>query len=188
MHGTTESISRIFLSILCFFINLPLGIDLPGWCAITSCTLNDGTVVGEMLPEGYAFDFAIHCQQGRRAAIFDGSRTYLRLKVYDSDESKANYPDDVLNYQFDETDLECGYDPKDYYREHILFENVFPALDATVTYEIVDDPILIRKGDEYSYSVHVVLPSGTPAGIYSVVYQIDYNYNEFVYRDVLVIP
>ena len=180
---------RVFLlSILCFFINLPIGIDLPGWCEITSCSLNDGTVVCDTLPEGYTFDFTIQCRQGRRAAIFDGSRSYLDLKVFDSDESKAKYPDDVINYQFDETDLENGYDPKDYYHEHILYEDVFPALDVTVTYEIVGDPILIRSGDEYTYSVHVVLPSRTPAGTYSVVYKVDYNFNEFIYQNVLVIP
>ncbi|MBQ6066705.1 MAG: hypothetical protein IJK89_07765 [Clostridia bacterium] len=119
----------------------------------------------------------------------DECRSYhLGVKVFDYDEEKAQWPDDVINYQFDEEDLENGYDPKDYYRENVLFYDVFPAVESSFTFEFVDDPILVREGDEYAYGVHVTLPSDTPAGTYSVTFEIAYRFGEFIYKDILIVP
>ena len=184
-----RSIRVFLLSILCFFLNLPIGIDVPGRCEVTSCTLDNGAVVCEQSQEGYTFDFTIQCRQLRRPVMLDESRPYhLRLKVFDFDEEKAQWPDDVINYHFDESELEEGFDPKDYYRENILYYDVFPALESTYKFEFVDDPILVREGDEYAYSVHVVLPADTPAGTYSVTFEVNQRFGEFIYRDILMVP
>ena len=102
-----------------------------------------------------------------------------------TDESLANYPEDVLNYEFDEDDGD--YDPKDFYREHLIWYDVFPSMNATYTYEIENDPYLIREGDEFVLGVHVTLPQGTPSGTYTVA--ISFNYGEEqIFTNALIVP
>lgn len=184
-----RSVRVFFLTVLCFFLNLPIGIDVPGRCEVEACTFDNGAVVCEQSQEGYTFDFTIQCTQIRRNVMLDKPRSYdFSLKVFDFDEEKAQWPDDVVNYQFDEEELESGYDPRDYYRENVLWYDVFPSLKAAYTFEYVDDPLLVREGGEYTYSVHVTLPSDTPSGTYSVAFEVARRFGDIIYKDVLIVP
>lgn len=176
----------VLLTILCFFLNLPIGIDVPSRTEVLSTSLDRGPVVCEKTAEGYTASFTVQCRQARRSVIANEGSPYLKLKVFIMDEALARYPDDVLNYQFDELDPD-DYDPKDYYRENVLYYDVFPEVKSDFTYEIPGDPILIREGDDFSYNVRVTLPGSSPAGVYSLTFQTEYRFYEIVYKDILIV-
>ena len=182
-----RSIRVVLLTVLCFILNIPYGIDVPYNTEVQSTSLDGGAVVCTRAPEGYTTEFTIQCRQTCRPFIIRNGSPFIKLKVFIMDEDQARFPDDVLNYVPDGSDWDADYDPKDYYREHILYEDVFPSLDADYTYEILDDPILVRDGDEFVYRVCVTLPGNTPAGVYSLVFQTEYCFTEFIYKDVLIV-
>ena len=175
----------IWLTLLFALLQIKVGPDVPNYTEMLSCTLDNGAVACVQTAEGYKADFSVRYRQGKRPILSGKQRYNFDLKVANTDESLARYPEDVLNYEFG--DDEDDYDPKDYYREHLIWYDVFPSMNASFTYEIENDPYLIREGDEFVLNVHITLPQGTPSGAYTV--SISFNYGqEQIFRNVLIVP
>ncbi len=175
----------IWLSILFVILQIRVGPDVPNHSEMLNCSLNNGPVACVQTAEGYTADFTASYEQIRRPILAGKQRYDFDLKVANTDESLAKYPDDVLNYEFDEDDED--YDPKDYYRENLLWYDVFPSMNASYTMEIEGDPYLIKEGDQYVLHVHITLPKNTPSGTYTVSFSWEYE-REHVYNNVLIVP
>ena len=175
----------VWLTLLFVILNIRVGPDVPSYSKMLSCTLDNGTVACVQTAEGYQADFSAKYVQGKRPILSGKQRYDFNLKVVNTDESLADYPDDVLNYEFGGDDED--YDPKDYYRENLLWYDVFPSMNASYSMEIENDPYLIREGDEFVLNVHITLPQGTPSGTYTVAMSFNHG-QEQIFRNVLIVP
>ena len=175
----------IWFTILFVLMQIRVGPDVPGHSEMQSCTLNNGPVVCTQTAEGYKTDFSAQFQQKGRPILAGKQRYSFDLKVVNTDENLANYPADVYEYEFDEDNPD--YDPKDYYRENLLWYDVFPSMNASYTAEIEGNPYLIGLDDVFVMNVHITLPPNTPSGTYTIAFSMNY-YPEHIFSNVLIVP
>ena len=163
----------VILTLICFFMNIPYGIDAPDSSTFLGSSLDNGAVVCEQSDEGYTATFSVSYRQEYRNFVANGD--YYEVKVF------VMQPDDVITPHSDPGAFLT-------HREYIDDEEGHPALkNVKYTCSVEGGSLLIKDGSEFTLNVTVTLPPDTPAGAYSITAALN-HYWETVFRDVLIVP
>ena len=166
------SIRAFFLTILWVFLALPYGIDAPTRAFIDSSSLSNGAVVCEQTENGAEAAFTLHFTQDYRPILSPHAFDDFQAKVFKAP-ADAELNTDIAHSTYNGVQV-------------VDDDETFPPVEASFTYEIENDPYLIRVGDQYTVIVHVTLAKNTAPDAYS--FAISPNFaQECVFPDALIV-
>ena len=71
-----------------------------------------------------------------------------------------------------------------------LYDDDYPGLKMDYSFEVENDPYLIREGDEFTIIVHFTLSQKAKPGTYNLVFDFhnDDVWEGHIYRDAVIVP